>query len=123
MMTRYRWYKKKYNKKFRHFFNAGYRKRLHIKVTGRALSPLEHFCKRGFKEGRQLRVKTAIGVFDGTVDLGIFREVSKLQIHECSEKNHKAFSVGVRANLDQGISPQSYERSILPPPTHGHACQ
>ena len=72
-----RWYKKKYGKKFRHFFKAGYRKGVHIKVKGHALTPLEHFCTRGFQEGRRLRIKTGVGVFDGTVDLGTFAEVRK----------------------------------------------
>lgn len=67
----------KYGKKFRHFFKVGYRKGLHIKVKGHALTPLKHFCTRGFQEGRKLRVKTGLGVFDGTVDLGAFLEVRK----------------------------------------------
>ncbi|CAN0447074.1 unnamed protein product [Pylaiella littoralis] len=71
-----RWYKVKYGKKFRHFFRAGYRKGLHIKIKGRGLTPLEHFCTRGFEEGRQLRAKTGVGVFDGKVDWEAFLEVN-----------------------------------------------
>ncbi|CAM9934281.1 unnamed protein product [Ectocarpus sp. 8 AP-2014] len=70
-----RWYERKYQKKFRHFFRAGYRKGLHIKVKGHALTPLQHFCTMGFKDGRKLRMQTGVGVFDGTVDLEAFLEL------------------------------------------------
>lgn len=63
-------------KKFRYFFKAGYRKGQHIKVKGQVLTPLEHFCSRGFREGRRLRAKTGLGAFDGTVDWAAFLEVN-----------------------------------------------
>lgn len=75
-----RWYKKKHGKPFRHFFRKGYKQRVHIKIKAKRLSPLGHYCTQGWKEGRRLWARTAMGAFDGVLDVEAFLEVNK---HDC----------------------------------------
>lgn len=72
-----RWYKKKYGKRFKHFFRRGFNEGLHIKVISESMSPLAHYCRYGHAEGRELWLLTAVGAFDGVLDKVAFMSVRR----------------------------------------------
>lgn len=67
---------RRYGKPFRHFFKRGYRQGIKIKIKAKKMTPLDHYCKHGRGEGRALRLLTAVGGFEGTLDEEAFMLVS-----------------------------------------------
>lgn len=66
-----------YQKPFKHFFKRGYKKGLHIKIRSKPITPLGHYCGKGFTEGRRLWMLTPVGAFDGVLDADAFLNVRK----------------------------------------------